>query len=287
MLPMRRPAPLALLALALALAAGPAAAAAPVRFLHARHVEFVSLRDESLRGDARCTTCHALPATGTPPPSARRGCERCHEEYVPEFTPARLAPRGFAALAVPFPHERHAGSARLACVGCHRPAAGSISLTADRDCLGCHAREQVDGRACSACHPADVRATLPADHRGGWRRSVHPLEAEHAQGRHGHDCATCHGTDPCARCHREREPQDHAGLFKARLHGTAASWDRERCATCHETGTCARCHATTRPANHGASWRSVHMLAAGGVGNESCAVCHHRSFCAGCHGGAP
>jgi hypothetical protein len=272
-----------LLVLLLAAAAVPAGAAEGVRFLHDRHLDFVSRLTPPLAGDARCRACHAAEE---PRPALRRSfCATCHEGQAPAWTPSPAAKPAATQPSVPFAHERHAASPRLSCGGCHL-LGGASGLVRDRDCLGCHARTRVDQRPCAGCHRDDPKRRLPADHRDGWRRG-HGERASEVAGRHGRDCATCHGEDACARCHRFQEPRDHTSIFKIRLHGTAASWERERCAACHESGTCIRCHENTRPLNHGANWRSVHMLAAGAVGNEHCGACHRPSFCNACHRGTP
>lgn len=286
----RRP-HLVLAALALSAAAR---AADPAPFSHERHLEFVSRLDPPPAGDARCVACHERGGNDAPAAVRETSCTVCHQQFVPQYvvrTP--LPPRETKSrLAVPFSHARHAVSGRVTCSDCHGPAAapgaseGRVrAFTVERECAGCHARTQVDRRACAACHGVDAKLDLPPDHRGAWLRSGHPGAAAASEGRHGRECGACHGADACSRCHRQREPQDHTSLFKVRLHGTAASWDRERCSACHEAGVCVRCHSTTAPLNHTGAWLPVHMFAAGAVGNESCAACHHRSFCDRCHGG--
>lgn len=276
----------ALLALALAGPAFQAVAIDPVRFPHATHSYFFSLV-----GDRRCLICHELPSKGPPTVRLKEGCGNCHGDDVPTYLePAPLPQRAASGrLVVSFSHERHAASPRIGCSGCHRPTpeGEARGLTADRDCDACHARLGADRRDCNGCHAIDAKAWVPPDHGGAWTRSLHSLDGPLSSGQHGRDCRTCHGADACRRCHREREPQDHTALFKLRLHGTDAEWERERCAACHESGTCVRCHSTTPPQNHGAAWRSVHMLAAGAVGNASCGVCHRRSFCDACHLASP
>ena len=84
-------------------------------------------------------------------------------------------------------------------------------------------------------------------------------------------------------CHNLVMPRSHNGLWRVRMHGLAASWDRDRCKTCHESGVCVRCHATERPLNHVGNWGTVHGLAASTSDNEHCATCHRGSFCVQCH----
>jgi hypothetical protein len=261
----------------------PAPATAP-RFAHEPHLEFLSLFEAR-----RCSACHQRPEAGAAMEVRRETCRFCHEPEPPAWRALPpLPPRASESrLRVLFAHERHAASPRLACTDCHVPTgrADGREFGADRDCAGCHARMGVSGRDCAVCHVRDVSRQPPPGHDAAWRR-VHGAWTRPDDGTHGRDCRTCHGTDACIRCHRVREPVDHTSIFKARLHGVAASWERERCAACHESGACAGCHARTAPRNHNGSWRSVHMLAAGSVDNPSCAACHQPSFCANCHRGA-
>jgi hypothetical protein len=229
-----------------------------------------------------CSACHAQTAAGVELRTG--GCGECHDDGVPKW---RLEPKA-RPLAARFPHARHAG--KVECLECHRAVltdqntAGAPVLGFE-GCARCHSLRQVPltEASCARCHGDEARRGPPGDHRGAWL-SRHGAEA---QGRgivgHGRDCRSCHGSDACARCHRERRPRSHTGLWRVRLHGSAAAWDRDSCKTCHETGTCTACHDSTRPLNHTSAWRATHGLAAGAESNERCAVCHRPSQCAACH----
>jgi ribosomal protein L40E len=282
-------------------AALPAAAGESRRFPHAAHLDFVmgdSARRTPLPPEVarrleglgegrvlayRCDTCHVLPvAPGKPAALHAEACEPCHDG-TPAFRrspPAPPPPVG--RVEVRFPHESHAGGA-LPCIDCHRDASPDRELSTSADCLGCHARRQVRAVTCQRCHAADLRAVRPAGHGADWRARHGQASELGDEARHGKGCRDCHGSDACGRCHRLSAPRDHTGLWRVRLHGTAASWDRDRCRVCHETGVCVRCHSTTAPSNHTGAWRSIHMLAAVSTSNESCMACHRAFFCADCH----
>jgi hypothetical protein len=152
-------------------------------------------------------------------------------------------------------------------------------------CAQCHAERglvRVEAR-CEACHGQDLKKVKPADHTTSWTRRHGEESRERTFAEHGKACSLCHGTDTCVRCHRQKAPDSHTGLWRVRMHGVAAEFDRDGCKACHETGVCTRCHRVTRPVNHVGAWSQTHGLAAATTDNQSCRVCHKASFCAACH----
>jgi hypothetical protein len=262
------------LALLAALASTSASAGSgPPSFSHDVHVN---------NFERRCLDCHTLPREG-PPQVDREGCLYCHEPKPPAYRTTRTAP-----LTPPFPHAPHAQS--LECLTCHQQVLDDGRVRGQpvmprRECADCHARRglKTAERRCEACHEGDQRRVRPADHVAAWLE-LHGQAADvRGLEEHGHDCAACHGSDACVRCHRERKPKSHTGLWDLRMHGVAASFDREGCKACHETGVCVRCHQTTPPLNHTGAWSKLHGLAAAGTDNEHCRACHTAAQCTACH----
>ena len=262
--------------LAAALLAGGAAAGGAKVFSHKYHI-----------GDAGadCATCHDT-TKGDLPLLKNAGCKDCHDKGTPAYAPVPRPRKLHAA----FPHQRHAAMKGVECKTCHagvpddRMDDGKPVLGFER-CTACHAAKKapVELNACKKCHGADQKKVKPADHALGW--ATRHGEASQWAGKddHGKDCATCHGAGTCRACHLQSTPKDHTGLWRARMHGTAASWDRDRCKTCHETGTCVRCHAQSKPMNHVGAWKATHGLTAGATDNEHCKACHQAGWCASCH----
>ncbi len=165
----------------------------------------------------------------------------------------------------------------------------------ERDCAACHA-DPHEGRAagtCANCHTAQsftkltgarARSVVPANHRGAWlkRHSTWPRSRGELGGEKL-NCATCHGAPDCSGCHRTSAPRSHGGLWRLRMHGSAASFDASSCRVCHQVGSCKECHRRTRPLNHRGAWSVLHGFAAGGFGGSNCYVCHTRTDCLGCH----
>lgn len=253
--------------------AAPALSEELADFSHRVHVKASGLE---------CAACHKQTAAGVE--LLREGCADCHDDGTPAW---KLEPKA-RRLGISFPHEAHARQGE--CLDCHQAVLSTKNTEGKpilelEGCTRCHEKKQVRiaEASCARCHGGDARKLAPSDHRGTWI-ARHGAEARmRVFEEHGRDCRACHGRDACAKCHRERRPRSHTGLWRVRLHGSAAAWDRESCKTCHETSTCTRCHSSTRPMNHTAAWRSTHGLAAGGFGNESCAVCHRPAQCASCH----
>ncbi|MBN2358474.1 MAG: cytochrome c3 family protein [Deltaproteobacteria bacterium] len=258
----------------LALPAGGLLAGESRLFSHRQHVTDLG---------AACDDCHRTATTGLPKLD-RETCASCHQEL-----PAWRLPGRSRSLAIEFPHTAHA--AGLACRRCHAEViadriADGAPLLERAACESCHGEVGVASgeRACRGCHGVDERGIVPADHRQTWL-ARHGREARwRVFDDHGRDCAACHRSEACAGCHRERMPRDHSGLWRVRMHGSAAAWDRDRCRTCHETGVCERCHQTSEPVSHRGAWRKNHGFAAGGF-DGNCTVCHQRAWCLGCHRG--
>ena len=249
--------------------------AAPL-FSHQFHLE---------EAGAECGGCHVDVEGKRLPQLNLEHCVDCHDE-APAW---RLETRG-RELAAAFPHRVHEGVGE--CAECHAgvPQDKIVSgapVVEQVGCDSCHDEQgaELPAARCAACHGRDERAAPPADHAKPWR-ARHGTEARwRVFDQHGQDCQQCHGRDACTGCHRERRPTDHSALWRVRMHGSAASWDRDRCKTCHETGACVRCHRSSTPMSHRGAWASQHGRAAGGF-DSNCTICHQRAWCVACHNGA-
>ena len=231
-----------------------------------------------------CTDCHDT--SKQPPGLEREICTDCHDEAPANF---RL-PATAARLPFTFQHVRH--SSKLDCLECHRDTAdekqkAGTLVVEFQACMACHEKHQAPVAAgrCVTCHGVDQASVQPADHRVAWLKRHGRESRWRNRKRHGEACTQCHRVDTCQSCHRTRRPESHTALWRTRLHGFEAEWDRESCKTCHETGTCVQCHRTTKPQNHTGSRVSVHPLVAQSTGNQTCLVCHSTRFCADCHEG--
>lgn len=271
-----RPAAVALSLLALVLA--PAAFRADERpvFSHETH----------LGEDLECSACHDLGDEGEAAKLILTGCEDCHDEGAPG---TRLEAEARPLKGLRFPHATHVDAAE--CKDCHAATmadeqkAGEPVMEFGR-CVSCHQENEVatPAAACASCHGVDQRRVEPASHDRAWTER-HGREAQWSVvADHGEDCYACHSRDACRRCHTQTKPRSHTSLWRMRVHGTAASWDRSGCQTCHETGTCISCHSRTAPLNHRGAWMATHGLVAGSRTDERCTTCHSASqFCAACH----
>ncbi len=230
-----------------------------------------------------CTDCHLKQPAGPPKVSFNK-CKDCHGSGGP---PPFKVPRFQRIGLHGFPHAKH--DRRLACTVCHTlmttDYAGKPIMDKKR-CAACHAQGgyRVAEQQCVVCHGYDKKKVKPESHlASNWLHDHGELSQLGESDEHGTDCRLCHGEQACTRCHRERMPKSHNGLWRMRLHGEAASWDRESCKACHETGVCVRCHENTRPLNHTAAWASVHGAAAQTTDNETCGVCHRPNCGSSCH----
>ncbi len=248
---------------------------------HARH-----LSDD--RG-AECRGCHGDLGPDGYPELNLDTCSDCHEGRVQT---SKIQHPGRKLRLPAFPHGRHVRAVSK-CETCHaatvedRQPAGQPLVTQPA-CDDCHATRKVGlpPTRCVACHGNDRRRQPPASHARRWE-TRHGLEARRVgdDGPHGERCSLCHVEPTCRTCHTTKRPRNHTGLWRQRLHGLEAQWQREDCRLCHETGSCQRCHATTQPTNHRGAWRATHGLAAQVRDNENCTVCHQPTWCATCHAG--
>lgn len=262
---------------------GAALAALPASVLLAEESKLFSHQPHLGDVGATCADCHDLAAAGLPALKTE-ACKNCHDP-----TPAWRLSGHARPLAIKFPHAAHV--AGLECKQCHAgipedKIVDGAPAVEQADCTSCHTEVGVvvDERSCRACHGVDSRRIVPRDHRAAWL-ARHGREARwRVFEDHGRDCQLCHRADACVACHGERQPRDHSALWRVRMHGEAASWDRDRCKTCHETGVCERCHQTSEPVSHRGAWRKNHgFVASGFAGN--CTVCHQQAWCISCHRG--
>ncbi len=234
---------------------------------------------------AQCSDCHGSGAKTELAPTEER-CGQCHESAM---LPLLAKSSSARPLRLEFSHELHAQS--FSCEECHKgvnedlpPVSGMPTMNFS-DCSACHRENgiEVDEKNCTACHGKDRRKLKPEDHKASWL-ARHGVESQwRVFDDHGQQCTLCHRSQACVACHRQRKPADHNGLWRMRLHGRQADWDRERCKTCHESGTCIRCHKDTKPSNHIGSWRYLHGKAAPSGLSANCRVCHQPGYCASCH----
>lgn len=228
-----------------------------------------------------CNDCHQADAKRPGQMTIKaESCADCHDA-----TPANKVPK-HRRLKAAFPHSAHSG---FDCTDCHADMAKeqfdtSKPVLSEARCASCHDENGVEiaKNDCRKCHGRNERKVKPADHSGAWLRQHGRESRWRVHGEHGKDCTLCHQERACQACHLTRLPADHGALWRARMHGSAASWDRERCKTCHETGTCLACHRSASPPSHRGDWVGRHGKVAQGFDNN-CQVCHRRSQCIACH----
>jgi len=237
--------------------------------------------------DLECDACHDLGGEGKAASLKLGGCEDCHDDGVPG---TRLAAEA-RPLKMRFPHAAHVEAAE--CKDCHAATmadeqkAGEPVMELGR-CISCHQENGVETpeSACQTCHGVDQRRVEPSSHDRAWQERHGRESRWSVVADHGEDCYDCHARDACRRCHTQTRPRSHTGLWRMRVHGTAASWDRSACQTCHETGTCISCHSRTAPLNHRGPWTATHGLVAGSRTDERCTTCHIAAQdCIRCHSG--
>jgi hypothetical protein len=253
-----------------------------------------------------CAGCHAAivdstdprrasgltdPATARerfPPPEL---CAECHTDRERPIPPWRGPTAQATNLA--FAHDAHARAQRdsmqrIDCAACHalpgetrRMAVGRARPAA---CLACHAPgtpHLAESSPCATCHVPLVAATRlsparvaalprPPSHEAGDFVARHGRLAMAAPS--GAQCAVCHSTESCARCH----------MNAAALPSVAALGRDARVAA----ATAGRAPSYHRPASHAdPSWQTTHGAMAR-RSTATCANCHAQRSCATCHVGS-
>jgi hypothetical protein len=261
---------------------GIAAALLGVSFVMADSILYFS-HELHLEEQDDCMYCHMGWAADQLRPD-ELFCAQCHEEPM---MGAKLNARA-RKMKIPFPHATHVRS--MQCRLCHENVEsddiqdGAPTLR-PTDCFSCHKAKGVHTpeSKCTKCHGENERFREPEDHAELWKQRHGEESKWRVFDEHGKDCRLCHGNDECVTCHRRERPLDHNGLWRLRLHGKDAAWDRDRCKVCHESGWCVRCHRNTRPLNHVGAWALLHERALNGAGASSCYVCHSPAWCNQCH----
>ena len=232
--------------------------------------------------EIECEACHQADSTV---PSGmglnKESCVDCHDEL-----PVYKLPHKHRRLKAAFPHKLHSG---LQCLDCHADMPdenykNGAAVMSEQDCTTCHAKRKVKlaESSCRRCHGRDEKRVKPADHNGQWLRQHGRESRWRVYQKHGQQCTQCHTERACQACHLTQKPANHTGLWRARMHGSAASWNRQNCKTCHETGTCVACHRTASPPSHRGDFIKRHGHMVDGFDNN-CQVCHRRSECIACH----
>ena len=257
---------------------------------HRTHMRFISTCRKCAKKD--CTNCHTLDRTSGNFVLNEKACDVCH---VPVRPKAWNAPGKARSLRkIKFKHTNHLtfrDKKPIPCAECHSTTmkdahVDNTPAMVPDTCFTCHSEEKtrVPQRTCVACHEEQNKAkVMPSNHTASWRRNHGEAVRWDPEPEHGKKCTQCHGQTACVACHRSERPASHTGLWRERLHGKEASWDRERCKTCHETGACISCHRRTPPLNHRGDWVANHKRVQGF--EEGCTTCHSVTWCRSCHAG--
>ncbi len=183
-----------------------------------------------------CTICHESRRTS----AAYRidKCSVCHTQIT-----GGNKPRNHTLTERPYDHTaafrtRHAEAARAPeakCAFCHE----FVSDPRRRMEAAFRTEENYRpaGGSCDECHAV----MKPKSHTIRWRNDLHGRMA--AMNRQ--NCATCHQSDMCIRCHNTR-PRSHNPLnaFVNGGHRFQAQLNQRSCFTCHDYAqTCERCHS--------------------------------------------
>jgi hypothetical protein len=217
--------------------------------------------------EVACDACHGEPSeTAFPRPkpldfmntclachqqrNAPAECATCHKE-----TRADEMPRGHKAKAFLSVHGQQAPAGWLKGEG----ASCAICHDVPKDCTACHAQ------------------TKPSSHKEAGFRLYHGRgDTDALDGTFSESsCALCHKEQSCVICHNTTRPRSHTANWQRRLHGIAASVERQSCQTCHKQDVCASCHQSTEPISHRGNW---------GTGSQAhCLQCHEPLQSTGCY----
>jgi hypothetical protein len=264
-----------------------------LKLSHKTHIEFVE-KCKDCKKD--CTDCHILDQKTDAYTVDQKFCDKCHVNSPPNPWKIPVTARKLKLKKVVFKHTEHERSKagrELKCVDCHKTTMRdrqrqNTPHVAAKRCFSCHEKDKVKlpERKCVKCHDQkDIRKVKPTDHQKSWTLR-HGRTAEwQTNAEHGQNCTLCHTRTGCKTCHLNTKPRDHTGLWRVRMHGTAATWNRHRCKTCHTTGACKSCHQTTAPQSHRGAWKAIHGISAKTKRNGNCGACHHKAWCTACHAG--
>lgn len=186
-----------------------------------------SVSDRSAIGQAAslpdmddCAVCHqSIARVGSE--NAIRNCEVCHTRISAESVPGRDGLMTGIA---------HTATFNL--------AHGDAAREEEGYCAYCHDLKRTTGNLCDECHAS----MQPGNH----------IAARFSETEHGHlaamdreNCAVCHESDFCVRCHNI-PPRSHAPLPLfgiGALHREYAALNLRSCFACHTfEATCSRCH---------------------------------------------
>lgn len=256
---------------------------------HRTHLRFIERCDDCNKD---CTDCHALNKETDAYRLNRDFCHKCHLPSPPPAWKIPIKARKMKGISFSHAvHERRRDGVEITCRDCHESTieddqTKNQPLVAPERCFSCHADRRVgfSKRSCGRCHQEKRKNRVqPSTHDKKWRETHGEYTRWNVDSAHGEACALCHQNAACVACHRNERPRNHTGLWRVRMHGTAAMWDRDRCKTCHETGACISCHRRSPPVTHRGNWVSNHGRVAGF--EDRCTVCHNSSWCTNCHRG--
>ena len=211
-----------------------------IKFSHAPHFKV----REAYHLD--CTTCHYAVPASTSLSSLRlptmADCAKCHDLSKSVAAGYRMSncqlchideqsgpvPAIHSSIVKPpshtegfrLHHGAEAAQPGAPCFACHMNVAAAA--VRQQQCVGCHA------------------VMMPVTHTARWKDDLHGKYAALDR----KDCAVCHLTDFCSRCHNET-PRSHLPLpqFKAGSHAKLAMMNLRSCFTCHTfENTCSECH---------------------------------------------
>ena len=261
------------------------------RLSHKTHTHFVK-KLKSSKND--CTDCHRLDKKQKSYELERDFCKNCHTPRPPEpWNPPHEARKLEGVLFDHSKHDRTKSKRKRQCIECHEITVNDAQtwknlLIAPDRCIACHTKEKVaiPVKMCARCHSREEKNRVaPKNHGKNWPIH-HGAEARfNPVLGHGKQCALCHANTSCVACHRTKRPKSHTGLWRLRMHGTEAQWDRQRCKICHETGACVSCHRRTKPISHRGAWRTGHGRTVLPNSEEHCTTCHSPGWCVNCHKG--